>query len=114
MVQVSLARRLWSAGIVDASPTPVLWHIRQSVRPSSVCGVAVGIGAREAGGFGAGVGAGVGAGLGAGVGAGAPPPQAASSGTKTSIVSTTNHAYFFITALPPLIIINPIACSQWG
>ncbi len=32
-------RPLWSAGIACS---PLVWHIRQSARPSSVCGIAVG------------------------------------------------------------------------
>ena len=88
-------RPLWSAGILVASPTPVSWHIRQSARPSSVCGIAVGVGA------GGGVGGGAG-GAGGGVGAGATPPQAADIGTKISIATITNHAYFFMTCFTSL------------
>ena len=69
MVQVSLARPLWSAGTARA---PLAWHIKQSVRPSKVCGIAVGggVGVDVGGGVGVGVGVGVGAGVGVGVGAG--------------------------------------------
>ncbi len=55
-------RPAWSAGMAWS---PLVWHIRQSARPSSVCGVAVGVGA--GGGVEVGAGA-VGAGV---VGAGA-------------------------------------------
>ncbi len=89
-MQVSLVRPAWSVGILGASPTPVSWHIRQLVRPSNVCGTAVGVP----------VGAGVGAGAGVGLGAGAPPPQAASKGTRTSIAINAQNKYLFM-ASPP-------------
>ena len=49
---MALVRPLWSAGNLGAPPIPVSWHIKQSERPSSVCGIPVGV----AGGFVRGVG----------------------------------------------------------
>ena len=79
---------------------PLEWHIRQSVRPSSVCGIAVGpaAGGGSGAGAGGGVGAGVGVGAGAGGGVGAgdvPPPQAASNNIKTNSIAATNHINLF-------------------
>ncbi len=93
---MSLARPLWSAGIARS---PLEWHIRQSARPSSVCGIAIAVG------VGAGAGAGLGAGLGAGVGAGAGavPPHAESNGTRTSIAIKTNHIYFFMSCFTSVL-----------
>ncbi len=101
---MSLVRPAWSAGTVFAPPTPVLWHNKQSARPSSGCRirggpdtvVAVGFGAGAGVGFGAGAGVGVdvgaGAGAGAGVGVGAAPPQEIANTVKASINSDTKYS----------------------
>ena len=86
-------RPLWSAGILVASPSPVSWHIRQEARPSSVCGIAVGVGAAggtsSTGGAAGGTSSTGGAGGGGGV---AGAAQAATSGTIISSVAINNHS----------------------
>ena len=97
-------RPLWSAGILAASPTPVSWYIKQLSRPSSVCGVAVGVAVGAAGFVGV-VGAVGAAGAdgvgdaGAGGGAWVPPPQETANKAKTAISApaTTYQACFFFT-----------------
>jgi len=86
VVQVSLVRPLWSTGILVASPSPVSWHIRQSARPSSVCGIAVGV---AAGGVGTGSSF---VGGGGSVGSSAGAAHAATSGTIISSVAINNHS----------------------
>ncbi len=102
-------RPVWSAGTAVAFPIPVSWHIRQLLRPSSVCGIATGVAAVGSGvgagvgvgaGAGSGAGAAAGAGLGAGGGAGDSPPQAVSNGTMSSSTPISSHnTDFFFTLL---------------
>lgn len=109
-------RPAWSAGIFSAPPTPVWWHRRQSVRPSSVCGIAgmdtvavavgLGDGLGDGDGEGEGDGAAVGEGclVGVGDGDGAAPPQDTTNTTVNSIAATKkpSMSFLFILALPAL------------
>lgn len=100
VVQVSLVRPAWSSG---TARSPLVWHIRQSSRPSKSCGIAVG----SPVGAGAGTGVGFGAGAGAGVGAGTGVSSAHAASTDTMINSATiinQSTDLFLTQLTSLLI----------
>ena len=88
-------RPAWSSGILDASPTPVSWHIRQLSRPSKVWGVAVGSPVGVGAGFGVGVVVVEGVGFVVGSVVGAEPPQAVSSSTMIRSAAINTHCTDF-------------------
>ncbi len=106
-----LVRPLWSAGTTGAPPTPVLWHRRQSLRPSRVWGTTGALAGVGAGvGVGVGVGGGAGSGACAGAGSAVEPPHPASkaSGTMTTTARRTYVPFFTTTFLPVFYILDCI------